>query len=88
MCIRDSPYTVSVNGAGHTDSAWQVTGTITVTNPNSWQSVTLTGVSDALSDATATCTVTGDQAAAIAPLGHADFTYTCTYCLLYTSRCV
>ena len=35
------PYTVSVNGAGHTDSAWQVAGTITVTNPNARQPVTL-----------------------------------------------
>jgi LEA14-like dessication related protein len=73
------PYTVSVNGAGHTDSAWQVAGTITVTNPNARQPVTLTGVSDALSDSNATCTVTGDQTATIAPLGRADFTYTCTY---------
>ena len=54
------PYTVSVDSTGHTDSAWAVSGTITVANPNEWQSVTLTGVSDVLGDGTA-CAITSGE---------------------------
>ncbi|MEI2827766.1 MAG: hypothetical protein V9F04_16290 [Dermatophilaceae bacterium] len=63
-----------------TDSGWTVTGTITVTNPNTWQSVTLTGVTDALSAAGATCTVTGETTATLAKSGGSvKLDYTCTY---------
>ncbi len=76
----DIPYTVSVNGAGHTDSAWQVAGTITVKNPNTWQAVTLTNVSDALSVDGASCQITsGDVTGTIAAGASASFDYVCTY---------
>lgn len=38
-------YTVTVTPRPYTDSAWQMKGSITVTNPNPW-AVTLTGVTD------------------------------------------
>ncbi|MBK8758261.1 MAG: hypothetical protein IPM08_14410 [Actinomycetales bacterium] len=75
----DYPYTLTVTKAGQTDSGWVVTGTITVTNPNTWQAVTLTGVSDALSVGGASCVVTGDQGQTIPASGSAQFGYTCTY---------
>jgi len=75
----DYPYTLTVTKTGQTDSGWVVTGTITVTNPNTWQAVTLTGVSDALSVDGASCVVSGDQGQSIPASGSAQFTYTCTY---------
>lgn len=49
-------YTVDVNQTGIEDSAWEVHGTITITNPNDWQAITLTGLSDVV-DNGGTCTV-------------------------------
>ena len=50
-------YTVNVNETGFTDSVWQVTGKITVTNPNDLEAITA-NVSD-LVDNGGSCTVTG-----------------------------
>ena len=46
-------YTVNAGQLGFTDSAWAVTGTITVTNPNAW------AVPVTLTDSLAGCTITG-----------------------------
>ena len=74
------PYTVTATKTGQTDSGWTVTGTITVINPNSWQTVTLTGVTDALSVDGGTCTVPGDTTATLAKSGGSvRLNYTCTY---------
>ena len=81
----DYPYTLTVTKAGQTDSGWVVTGAITVSNPNTWQAVTLTGVSDALSVTGASCVVTGDQTASIPASGSAQFSYTCTYAVQPTA---
>src|SRR5262249_36864781 len=40
-------YTVVVTNTGYLDSAWQVTGTITVSNPNDWEAITA-NVTDAV----------------------------------------
>jgi hypothetical protein len=72
-------YTVGVTEDGYTDSGWEVTGTITVHNPNQWEPVTLTGVTDATGGG-GTCTVSGDTGQNI--LANSDSTglgYTCTY---------
>jgi hypothetical protein len=45
-------YAVTVNAAGFTDSGFAVAGGISIVNPNA-QAVTITGVSDVLSDGTA-----------------------------------
>lgn len=39
-------YTVTAGGTAFTDSAWQVNGQITVSNPNTWEAITLTSLSD------------------------------------------
>lgn len=72
-------YTVTVNQTGVQDGNWQVAGTITVSNPNDWEGITLTGLTDAVNNG-GTCTVGGSPAGTvIAPRGSAQFPYTCTY---------
>jgi hypothetical protein len=73
-------YTVVVNQTGVSDSAVQATGTITVTNPNDWESVTLTDVTDAV-DNGGTCSITGGDSptSTIPALGSVTLDYTCTY---------
>jgi hypothetical protein len=72
-------YKVTATWSGPTDSGWQVIGTITVHNPNDWESVTLTGVTDAI-DNGGTCTVSGNTGQTIAANGDSTgLTYTCTY---------
>jgi hypothetical protein len=71
-------YKVTATWSGPTDSGWQVTGTITVHNPNTWESVTLTGVTDASTGGT--CSVSGDKGQTIAASGNSTgLAYTCTY---------
>jgi hypothetical protein len=71
-------YKVAVNQTGVSDSNWEVDGTITVTNPNDWEPVTLTDVTDSI-DNGGTCSVTGDTAQTIAKSSSATLTYQCTY---------
>ncbi len=68
-------YTVSVSHDSGTDSNVKVTGTITVTNPNS-AAVNIDSVTDMLSDSTV-CTVTGGGAQSLAS-GNTSFAYTCS----------
>jgi hypothetical protein len=79
-------YKVDVTHDSGTESNWQVTGTITVSNPNSFD-VTLTGVTDTV-DNGGSCTVyfstPGDLATYLAanPIPKSSsttFQYTCTY---------
>jgi hypothetical protein len=49
-------YTVTVHHDAGTDSGWAVKGQITITNPNDWEDITLTNLSDAL-DASGACTL-------------------------------
>lgn len=72
-------YTVTVNQTGVQDGNWQVAGTITVSNPNDWEGITLTGLTDAVNNG-GTCTVGGSPVGyVIGPRGQAAFPYTCTY---------
>jgi len=70
-------YTVVAAQTGFVDSAWAVSGTITVSNPNDWEAITTT-VSDAI-DNGGTCTVTNGTNVSIAHSGSANFAYTCAY---------
>jgi hypothetical protein len=70
-------YTVSVSHDDGTDGNWQVTGKITVTNPNSFD-VTGINVADAVDDGGA-CTVTSGTNQTIAAGGSKSFDYSCTY---------
>jgi hypothetical protein len=72
-------YTVNVTHNNGADSGWQVTGTIHVTNPNNWESVPLTGVTDTI-DNGGTCVITsGDLHATLAAGATADLGYKCAY---------
>jgi hypothetical protein len=77
-------YTVKAHHDNGTDSNWRVTGTITVSNPNNWEPVTLTGVTDAIDNGGNGCTITsGDPNATLAPKGSlgdsVSLGYQCTY---------
>ncbi|HLX33943.1 MAG TPA: hypothetical protein VKR30_01725 [Candidatus Limnocylindrales bacterium] len=72
-------YNVTATETGFTDSNWQVNGTITVHNPNDWESVTLTGVTDTI-DNNGSCTVSGNTTQTIAAgADSTGLTYSCTY---------
>ena len=47
---------MDVAQTGFTDTGWEVHGVITISNPNDWQVVTLTSLSDVV-DNGGTCTV-------------------------------
>jgi YD repeat-containing protein len=68
-------YTVGASHDNGTDSVWTVTGTITVTNPNDWESITA-NVSDTI-DNGGTCTVDGGSSVTIAASSSETFNYSC-----------
>ncbi len=70
-------YTVSVTHDSGTDSAWAVSGNITVTNPNA-AAVAISNITDAINDPNASCSVTGSFPATI-PAGATSFGYSCSY---------
>ena len=72
-----SAYTVTVRNT-HVDSAWTVSGTITVTNPNP---VAFTGVAvtDAIDNGAGSCAVTGGASATVPANSTLDLAYVCTY---------
>jgi hypothetical protein len=70
-------YTVSVSETGFTDSGWQVTGAIHVTNPNDWEAITA-NVADAI-DNGGSCTVPGGTNVSVPASSTVDLPYTCTY---------
>jgi hypothetical protein len=73
-------YTVNASQAGFSDGNWQVQGKVTVTNPNSWEDITLTGLQDPSTTNGGTCTFAKDPTGTVIPAGQSvDFPYTCTY---------
>lgn len=70
-------YTVNASQTGVADSGWMVTGSITVTNPNDWEDVTV-NVGDAINNG-GTCTVAGGANLLVPKSGSATATYSCTY---------
>ena len=70
-------YTVNVNETGFTDSVWQVTGKITVTNLNDGEDITA-NVSDVV-DNGGSCTVTGGTNVSVPAGQSVTLSYTCTY---------
>lgn len=70
-------------GDAYEDSDWKMSGTITVKNPNRWQAVALTGLSDEFSGG-GTCTIDGWAGMTAADRtipadGRKDFDYTCAF---------
>ena len=70
-------YTVNATGDGYTDSAWMVTGTITVTNPNDWDAFTA-DVTDAV-DNGGVCTVANGTGITVPADGSVTLGYSCAY---------
>jgi hypothetical protein len=73
-------YTVTVTKSGPTDSGWQVTGSISVFNPND-ADVTGVTVTDDINDGNLSdnCVVSGGTNATIPASSSSDFAYTCSY---------
>ena len=69
-------YSVKVTHDGGSDG-WETTGTIHVSNPNDWESITA-DVTDAV-DNGGLCTVTGGANVSIPASGYVDLPYTCSY---------
>lgn len=69
-------YTVTAGETGFTDSAWAVSGTITVTNPNDWEAITF-DATDALPGAS--CPVTGGTAVNVPASSSLNLPYSCTF---------
>ena len=70
-------YKVEVGHDAGNDSNWAVNGTITITNPNDWQEITLTDLTDVV-DNGGDCTV--DDGPYIVPASDSiDVNYSCTY---------
>ncbi len=69
-----------------TESNWQVTGVITVSNPNDWEAVTLSDVMDAV-DNGGNCALNNptDGTQTVAASGSVNIPYTCTYASAPTS---
>ncbi len=70
-------YGVEATQTGFTDSGWELTGTITVANPNSFE-VDGIGVTDAIDD-NGSCSVSGGSSISVSPGGSATLSYTCSY---------
>jgi hypothetical protein len=75
-------YTVMATETGFTDSGWTVTGSIIVSNPNDFESIALTSVTDVV-DNGGSCTVSGSTTATLAAKGSpgdsVTLSYSCTY---------
>ncbi len=72
-------YTVEVTPGTPATTGYQMTGTITVANPNDWD-VTLTGIQDDYLGSTGeTCTITTPTPWKVPADGSADFAYECTF---------
>ena len=71
-------YAVAVTHDAGTDSNWEVTGTITVSNPNDSGPITLTGVEDAVPGGS--CSITsGDPHAQVPASDSVKLDYICTF---------
>ena len=70
-------YTVVASETGFVDSAWHVSGVITVTNPNDWEAITA-DITDLIDNGGA-CTVANGTGVTIAKSTTATFNYNCTF---------
>jgi hypothetical protein len=72
-------YEVTVTAGAGVDSAWNITGTITVHNPNNWEAVDVTSLPVSYSGG-GTCAVTGETfPVSVAAGGTHDFAYSCNF---------
>lgn len=71
-------YSVDITHTTGVDGGWQVTGVITVTNPNDWEDITANSVEDVTNNGGA-CIVTDNTNVLVPKSGSKILTYTCTY---------
>lgn len=71
-------YSVTATPSAPIDSGWALTGTITVTNPNTWQDVTATVIDQPSLGGDAQCTVLNGRSV-IPKGGSVVFDYSCTF---------
>ena len=71
-------YNVNAWQTGFVDSAWSVSGEITVTNPNDWETITLTGLTDTI-DNGGDCVIAEAGPYIVPASGNLKVTYTCSY---------
>ncbi len=76
--LATAHYTVTVTDGAYADSAWTMTGVITVTNPNAWEAVTLSRLTDVY-DGGGSCVVDTGAGLAVPAGGSRAFDYTCTF---------
>jgi hypothetical protein len=81
---RTLNYLVTVTKSAGTDSAWQVTGTIHVINPNDWESITGLTITDAVNNG-GKCVVTNGTVSSLGASASTDASYTCTWTSVPTS---
>jgi hypothetical protein len=72
-------YSVLAAQLGFTDSNVKATGAITVTNPNDWEAITLTGLTDAVDNGATSCTLDAAAPSVVPASSSVNATYTCTY---------
>jgi hypothetical protein len=72
-------YTIVVTEAGFTDSQILVAGTITITNPNDFEDIPLTSVTDAVDNGGACSITSGDPTGIVKAGQSATLGYVCTY---------
>lgn len=72
-------YTVTVTDGPAADSNWEMSGTITVTNPNAWLDITAEVTDQVDIGGGAECTVTDGASALIIAGGTTEFGYTCAF---------
>ena len=70
-------YTVTATQTGISDSGWTLAGKVTITNPNDWEDITLTSLTDAV-DNGGSCTVDAGPYV-VAKSGSLDVNYSCAY---------
>jgi hypothetical protein len=67
-------YTVVASETGFSDSAWALSGAITVSNPNNWEAITAT-----VTDSLVGCSVTGGSGVIVPASSSIQVSYTCTF---------
>jgi len=71
-------YSVKVTHDTGTAGNWTVTGKITVQNPNDWQDITMTSLTDATNNG-GSCTVDTSGGLTVAKSSSKEYPYSCTY---------
>jgi LPXTG-motif cell wall-anchored protein len=96
---QSASYSVTVSrgdGDGFQDSGWTMDGTVTVTNPNDWQSVTMSSLVDHYSgdndyvdgnEATNSCAITGSRVAGTSTWGSVDLSLDPSQVMEYQYHC-